>query len=164
MDCDLVSGLRTLYLTLALEDFLPCFLLKVVYFAFRSVIHFKLLYKVWDLAEFHSFAWKVKVLVAQSCLTLWDPIDCTLSGSSVLGILQARVLEWVAILWPRDRTCILLHCRPTLYQLFTLPWATREAHSFGYEFLNYSETVCLLNTLINCLPFSTQPSFSLPQK
>ena len=33
----------------------------------------------------------------QSCLTLCDPIDGSLPGSSVLGILQARILEWVAI-------------------------------------------------------------------
>ena len=35
--------------------------------------------------------------VAQSCLTLSDPLDCGLPGSSVPGILQARILEWVAI-------------------------------------------------------------------
>ena len=35
--------------------------------------------------------------VAQSCLTLSDPMDCSLPGSSVHGIFQARVLEWVAI-------------------------------------------------------------------
>ena len=35
--------------------------------------------------------------VAQSCPTLSDPMDCSLSGSSVHGICQARVLEWVAI-------------------------------------------------------------------
>ena len=34
--------------------------------------------------------------VAQSCPTLSDPMDCSLPGSSVHGILQARVLEWVA--------------------------------------------------------------------
>ena len=33
--------------------------------------------------------------VAQSCLTLRDPMDCSLPGSSVHGIFQARVLEWV---------------------------------------------------------------------
>ena len=33
----------------------------------------------------------------QSCLTLYDPIDCSPPGSSVPGILQARILEWVAI-------------------------------------------------------------------
>ena len=36
-------------------------------------------------------------LVAKTCLTLCDPIDCSLPGSSVHGILQARILEWVAI-------------------------------------------------------------------
>ena len=35
--------------------------------------------------------------VAQSCLTLSDPMDCSLPGSSVHGVLQARVLEWGAI-------------------------------------------------------------------
>ena len=35
--------------------------------------------------------------VAQSCLTLRDPMDCSLPGSSVHGILQARVVEWGAI-------------------------------------------------------------------
>ena len=35
--------------------------------------------------------------VAQSCLTLRDPMDCSLPGSSVYGIFQARVLEWGAI-------------------------------------------------------------------
>ena len=35
--------------------------------------------------------------VAQSCPTLWDPVDCSPPGSSVHGILQARTLEWVAI-------------------------------------------------------------------
>ena len=52
----------------------------------------------------------VKVLVVQSCPTLCDPMDCSPSGSSVHGILQARILEWEAIPFsrgcsgPRDRT------------------------------------------------------------
>ena len=37
-----------------------------------------------------------KVLFAQSCLTLCDPMDCSPPGSSVHGVLQARILEWVA--------------------------------------------------------------------
>ena len=40
---------------------------------------------------------KSKSEVAQSCLTLSDPMDCSLPGSSVHGILQVRVLEWGAI-------------------------------------------------------------------
>ena len=38
----------------------------------------------------------------QSCPTLCDPMGCSLSGSSVHGILQARILEWVAISYSRD--------------------------------------------------------------
>ena len=43
----------------------------------------------------------VKMLVAQSCPTLGDPMDRSPSGSSVHGILQARILEWVAIPFSR---------------------------------------------------------------
>ena len=52
----------------------------------------------------------VCVLVDQSCPTLWDPMDCGSPCSSVHGILQARILEWVAIPFSggssplRDRT------------------------------------------------------------
>ena len=45
---------------------------------------------------------KVRVLLAQSCLTLCDPVDCSLPGSSVHGILQPRILEWVAVPSPGD--------------------------------------------------------------
>ena len=45
---------------------------------------------------------KVKSEVAQLCLTLCDPVNCSLPGSSVLGILQARILEWVAISFSRE--------------------------------------------------------------
>ena len=54
--------------------------------------------------------------VAQSCPTLCDPMDCSLPGSSIHGIFQARVLEWVAISfsiessWPRDRTRVSHKC------------------------------------------------------
>ena len=44
---------------------------------------------------------KVKVLVAQSCPTLCDPMDSSLPGSPVHGILQARILEWGAIPFSR---------------------------------------------------------------
>ena len=44
----------------------------------------------------------VLCLVAQLCLTLWDAMDCSPPGSSVHGILQARILEWVACPPPGD--------------------------------------------------------------
>ena len=61
--------------------------------------------------------------MAQSCLTLCDPMDCSLPGSSIHGIFQARVLEWVAIAFSRGMFLIqgsnpgLPHCRQTLYHL-----------------------------------------------
>ena len=45
---------------------------------------------------------RLVIKVAQSCLILCDPIDCSLPGSSVHGILQARILEWAAISFSRD--------------------------------------------------------------
>jgi len=56
-------------------------------------------------------------MFAHLCLTLCDPMDFSLPGSSVPGIVQARILEWVAISfsrgssWSRDRTCVsYAHC------------------------------------------------------
>ena len=46
---------------------------------------------------------KVKELVAQSCPALCDPMNCSSPSSSIHGILQARILEWVAI--PFSREC-----------------------------------------------------------
>ena len=68
--------------------------------------------------------------VAQSCLTLCDPVDSSPPYSSVHGILQAKILEWVAISfsrgssWPRDRTQV----SRIAGRCFNL-WATREAHA-----------------------------------
>ena len=61
--------------------------------------------------------------VAQSCPTLCDPKDCSPPSSSVHGILQARILEWVAIsfsrgIFPtRGSNPGIPHCRLTLYRL-----------------------------------------------
>ena len=68
----------------------------------------------------HSGILVLKVLVAQSCLTLCDPMDCNLQDSSVPGVLQARRLGWVAV--PSSRGSFLTqgldlglpHCRQTL--------------------------------------------------
>ena len=65
--------------------------------------------------------------VAQSCPTLCDPMNCSLPGSSVHGIFQARVLEWIAISFSRGSS------RPRVWtqvsgiedRRFTV-WATRE--------------------------------------
>ena len=62
---------------------------------------------------------------AQSCQTVCDPMDYSPPGSSVHGILQARILEWVAISssrgssQPRDQTCISCIGRQILYHSTT---------------------------------------------
>ena len=50
---------------------------------------------------FYSFKTVSESEVAQLCPTLCDPMDCSLPGSSVHGIFQAGVLEWVAIVFSR---------------------------------------------------------------
>ena len=77
--------------------------------------------------ECHEVRWGE---VAQSCPILCDPVDCNLLGFSVHGILQARILEWIAISFsrgssrPRDWTQ-LSHIGGRRFNL----WATREAYS-----------------------------------
>ena len=97
--------------------------------------------------------WKVKVLATQSCPIL---CDCSPPSSSVQGILQARILEWVAIpfsrgsSWPRDRAWVsCLAC-----SFFTV-WATGEAvtvffviHSW-HLFFFHAFFFCLCAVLYN---------------
>ena len=71
------------------------------------------------------------VLVSQLCLTFCDPTDCSLLGSSVHGILQARILEWVAFPFsrgssqPRDRTWV-----PCIAGRFFTVWPTGKSLYF----------------------------------
>ena len=74
----------------------------------------------------HQSKW---VIVAQSCLTLCDPMDCRPPGFFVYGILQARILQWVGISFSRGssrlRDCTQVFC--IAGRFFTI-WTTREAH------------------------------------
>ena len=96
-----------------------------------SFIHIYLIAPLWrfwnDIHKKHVAHLKVKVLVTQPCLTLCDPMDYSLPGSSVHRILQARILEWVAIHFsrgssrPRDQTQV-----SSIADTFFTIWATRE--------------------------------------
>ena len=85
-------------------------------------------------------------LFAQSCPTLCDSMDYSLLGSSVHGISQARILEWVAIPFsrgssqPRDRTLVFYMGRWILYH-----WATREVHYYCYDYY-YLQWILLFAT------------------
>ena len=73
--------------------------------------------------------------VAQSWKTLSDPMDCSLPGSSVHGVLQARVLEWVVIAfsdWQGDVWVLFFFQNHTLRLFLTLNWCSlqrRRPHS-----------------------------------
>ena len=69
------------------------------------------------------FRYESESEVAQSCPTLCDPMDCSLLGSSIHGIFQARILEWVAISFsngssrPRDQTQVSFIVGRCFYRL-----------------------------------------------
>ena len=83
---------------------------------------------------------------AQSCLTLYDPMNCSLSGSSIHGILHARILEWAAVSFSMDtlyhfatssvsvkfNTKYLKRCLPVPYSphLYLSGKRERERHIF----------------------------------
>ena len=96
------------------------------FFFFWAVLH-----GTWDFSSMtrnstHTASLEVKGKeseVTQSCQTLCDPMGYSLPGSSVHGIPQARILEWVAFSFSRGLFPTqglnpgLLHCRQTLYPL-----------------------------------------------
>ena len=73
---------------------------------------------LFEMIDFKYLAWHTPTRVfqvpaaaaksLQSCPTLCDPMDCSLPGFSVHGILQARTLEWVAISFSKDGTILML--------------------------------------------------------
>ena len=87
-------------------------------------------------SEVNSFTlkWKERKKeseVAQSCPTLCNPVDCSPEGSSVHGILQARILEWVAISFSRGSSRLRVWTQVSCIAgiCFNL-WATREAKKY----------------------------------
>ena len=95
--------------------------------AFTSLLATKMVTENKDKSQWASISsWnysQVKALAAQSGPTPCDPMDCSPPGSSVHGIIQAIILEWVAIpfsrgsSWPRDQSWVSLHCRQIPYHL-----------------------------------------------
>ena len=93
----------------------------------------------------------VCALVAQSYLTLCDPMDCSLPGSSIRGIFQARILEWIDISfsrgssWPRDQTQV----SHIAGKHFTI-WASRGAVIMNWIF-HLDQYTCIWVWLLNSL-------------
>ena len=116
----------------------------------------------------YTAKWFSHVLVTQLCLTLCDSMDCSPPGSSVYGILQARILEWVAISfskessWPSNRTCV-----SCIAGRFFTNWATREAPLWCICIANHHDIhfKYLIILFVNCtsikLKFKTKRNVSI---
>ena len=92
--------------------------------------------------------------------TLWSPMDCSPPGSSVHGILQARILEWVAIFPTQGSNPGLLHCRQILYG-----WATWGVHRSLYKYsLSYLQWQCLPLSWISSVSVFYPPALHWPHR
>ena len=95
---------------------------------------------------------KLKNLVTQSCLTLCDLMSCSLPGSSVHEISQARRLEWVAVSFskgssqPRDWTQV-----SCIADRFFTIWATREPLNTCIHLANHEEQISQVNDFSVCI-------------
>ena len=102
-------------------------------------------------------------MMSLSRVRLYDPVDCRPPGSSVHGILQARILEWVAISfsrgssWLRDWTQVS-HIAGRRFNL----WATREVRSLGLTYMcAYAHSCLTLSDSTDCSsPGSLSTEFS----
>ena len=89
-----------------------------------------------------NFLWKWKRTV-KMLVTTCHPMDCSLPGSSLHGILQARILEWVAISsskgssWPRDWTPV--SCIGSLFTVCATIWKTQLEAQFSLFHTYYTE-------------------------
>ena len=83
--------------------------------------------------------------VAQSCPTLSDPMDCSLPGSSVHGIFQARVLEWGAIAFPTVYIYIYIYIY--ISTPFYIHFSYRSLQSIEQSFPVYIVGFCWLSIL-----------------
>ena len=99
--------------------------------------------------------------LAQLCLTLCDPLDCSLPGSSVHGSFQVRILEWVATSsckgssQPKDRTCTSCLVR----QIFFLPLSHLGSPIATIAFIRLLMTIDLpnLRDLFQALAYPLYP-------
>ena len=118
------------------------FLLGYIHLLFYVCLFSLIMYVILKYTHTHTHSHTHCYLVAKSCLTLCNLMDCRLSGSSVRGISQTRILEWLAISfsrgssWPRDQTCISYIGRRILS-----PWGHQgcsHKHTYIHSYILYS--------------------------
>ena len=101
--------------------------------------------------------------VIQSCLTLCDPVNCSLPGFSVQGILQARLLEWVAISFSRGSSPPRDQPRYPALQADALP-SEPPGKQYNTKFSNNRDvewSICEISSYC-CIP--VEPQIKLVKK
>ena len=134
-------------------------ILQAFKWAFPSALTLKTTCKFWS-SQKDSISpllpgkgkWKVKALVTQSCPTLCNPQNCSPPGSSVLAILQAVILEWVAIPFPRGS----FQPRGKLVQNDLGAW---EGIQWCYPRISWYSGGMFLAGIIFCVPFFLPTAF-----
>ena len=96
--------------------------------AWRAAIHGVAKSRTW-LSNWTELNCMPTRLVARLCLTLCDPVDCSLPGSSVHGISEARILEWIAIPFSRGSSQPASTVSPALAGRFFTIASTRKPQS-----------------------------------
>ena len=95
----------------------------------------------------------VLCLIVQLCLTVCDPMNCSHQPPMCMGILQARILEWVTMpssrrsSWLRDRTRLLC---PLHWQAGSLPLRHLEP-SHMHDFIQMGQSVCWIFFSVHCI-------------
>ena len=121
-------------------------------------VSFRSTAKIFSYIYIHIYVCVCVVKVTQLCLTLCDPVDYSQSGSSVHGIFQARILEWVGVPFsggssqPRSRTQV-----SHIAGRFSTAWITREAHIYRYIsiFFFWSFLIMVYCKILNIGPCAT---------
>ena len=101
-----------------------CFVFSTARFSFQTYRLFKAMFSL------------LVALVTQSCLTVCDPMDYSPPASSVQGILQARILEWVAVSYSKNLLNPEIEPRSPTLQADSLPSEPPGAKVFTINFYN----------------------------
>ena len=119
---------KTVYTNQNLKQVLKLHFIFMPLFFFKLTVLFLCVINLLDNLLQLLEGWPVlKVLVTQLCLTLCDPKDYSLPGSSVHGILQTRILEWTAIPFSRGHSQLRNWTRVScIADIFFTVWATRN--------------------------------------
>ena len=118
---------------------------QILYWATREA-HVHVYVHLYVCVYIHVFVYIYEREVTQSCLTLSDPMDCSLLGSSVHGIFQARVLDWGAIDFS-IYIYIYTYTHIYVYIFFQVLFDYRFLEDIEYSSLCYTIGPCCLTIL-----------------